>query len=138
MEQVNLISYLFDIFCTGKSSVLGKFFVQINSNNDRGHIIIAHFTAVSALASSYENTLSRISANIRRKFKIEDVMKKSNIMSQYGLSNEQCNDALMFMKNNVQRLMEPSLRMAVEIAGFMLKHPQNWRKLAEVNCLWPE
>ncbi len=69
---------------------------------------------------------------------IEDVMKKSNIMSQYGLSNEQCNDALMFMKNNVQRLMEPSLRMAVEIAGFMLKHPQNWRKLAEVNCLWPE
>jgi len=69
---------------------------------------------------------------------IEDVMKKSNIMSQYGLSTGQCNDALVFMKNNVERLMEPSLRMAVEIAGFMLKYPQNWRQLAEVNCLWPE
>lgn len=69
---------------------------------------------------------------------IEDVMKKSNIMSKYGLNEEQCNDALNFMKSNVQRLMEPSLRMAVEIAGFMLKYPQKWRQLAEVNCLWPE
>lgn len=69
---------------------------------------------------------------------IEQVMNKSNIMTQYGLSTEQCNDALMFMKNNVQRLMEPSLRMAVEIAGFMLMYPERWRNLAEVNCLWPE
>lgn len=66
---------------------------------------------------------------------IEDVMTKTKMLRQYGVSDESSAEILAFMKDNLNRLLEPSLRTPVNMCGLVLKHPTNWRETAEVSFL---
>lgn len=61
---------------------------------------------------------------------IENVMRSTNILSEYGVAKEGSNQILEFMIKNQDKIREPSLRTAVLISGIFNKYPYDWEK----NC----
>lgn len=66
---------------------------------------------------------------------IEDVMKKTNIVKQYNLTDAQSDDILQFMKQNFDRLLEPSLRTPVNLSALVLKYPNTWKETAKASLM---
>lgn len=62
---------------------------------------------------------------------IENIIRKTNIMTKHGLSAKQSNEVLEFMLENTTKLRNPSLRMPTQLAGLVLANPKNWKRIAQ-------
>lgn len=67
--------------------------------------------------------------------RVEDVILNTNMMERAGLTVTQTADVLEWMKENVKRLRNVSLRTALYLASFVLTDENNWKDLAEVTQL---
>lgn len=61
---------------------------------------------------------------------IENIMKSTNIIKKFGLSDKANIEILQFMLDNAKYLRKPSLRMPAQIAGMYLQFPDKWRQCA--------
>lgn len=66
---------------------------------------------------------------------IESIMKSTNIIKKFGVSNDVSNSILNFMLRNSENLHKPSLRMPVQIVGLYLQFPTKWEAHATRMCI---
>ena len=57
------------------------------------------------------------------------------MLQNRGLRNSEVIEVLEFMKDNVNRLRNVSLRTALYIGDFVATDRKNWREIAEVTML---
>ncbi len=67
--------------------------------------------------------------------RVEDVIKNTDMMAKAGLSIYQTAAVLDWMKDNVTRLRNVSLRTALYLASFVKTDEANWKEIAEVTQL---
>ena len=66
---------------------------------------------------------------------ISNVVDKHNLIGNYGFSQAQQQEILDFVKHNVNRLHELSLRTVTKVADLRAAMPARWQKVAEKNCM---
>lgn len=76
-----------------------------------------------------------VHTNTEIMIRVEDVITNTNMMKKAGLSTAETIDVLDWMKTNVNRLRNVSLRTALYLASFVKTDPQNWKEIAEVTQL---
>lgn len=64
--------------------------------------------------------------------RVEDVIMNTDMLQKIGLSDADTIEILEWMKDNVKRLRNVSLRTALYIASFIITDRQNWKEIAEV------
>ena len=67
--------------------------------------------------------------------RVEDVITTTDMLQKIGLSNADTIEVLDWMKENVSRLRNVSLRTALYLASFVITDRQNWKEIAEVTQL---
>lgn len=67
--------------------------------------------------------------------RVEDVIKNTDMLQRQGLSNEEVEEVLNWMKENVSRLRNVSLRTALYLASFVNTSRGSWKDIAEVTQL---
>ncbi|KFA99389.1 hypothetical protein [Vibrio sp. ER1A] len=68
---------------------------------------------------------------------VEKVISSTDMLSNKGLDNMQQANLVQWMKENVDRLRNVSLRTALYIADFIITDPENWHSISEVTMLRP-
>lgn len=66
---------------------------------------------------------------------ITNVVNKHNLLGSYDFSHDEQKEILDFVKDNVHRLHELSLRTVTKIADLRAAMPGRWQKFAEKNCM---
>lgn len=67
--------------------------------------------------------------------RVTDVILNTDMMAKAGLGARDTVDVLEWMKENVSRLRNVSLRTALYLASFVKTDPKNWKQIAEVTQL---
>lgn len=67
--------------------------------------------------------------------RVEDVILSTTMLQNVGISDAQAFEVLEWMKKNVKRLRNVSLRTASYLAQFILTDETNWMEIAEVTQL---
>ena len=67
--------------------------------------------------------------------RVEDVILSTDMMQKRGLSDEETYKALSWMKVNVNRLRNVSLRTALYLADFIMTDKNHWEEIAETVLL---
>jgi methionine aminopeptidase len=67
--------------------------------------------------------------------RVEDVITTTDMLQRIGLSDADTVEVLQWMKDNVKRLRNVSLRTALYLASFVITDRQNWKEIAEVTQL---
>ena len=106
--------------------------VDIDRELDRGSKLAPH---LQALVSRSVYLDLGVHTNDEIMIRVEDVITKTDMMSKAGLSNAQTIEVLDWMKENVKRLRNVSLRTALYLASFVKTDSQNWKAIAEVTQL---
>ena len=64
--------------------------------------------------------------------RVEEVIRNTTMLQNVGLNADDTLEVLEWMKENVKRLRNVSLRTALYIASFILTDRENWKEIAEV------
>jgi replication-associated recombination protein RarA len=67
--------------------------------------------------------------------RVEDVIMNTTMMEKAGLTAAETSEVLEWMKANVKRLRNVSLRTALYLASFVTTDRQGWQEIAEVTQL---
>ena len=59
---------------------------------------------------------------------------EEGMLTEYGLSEFDSSELMVFIENNCDRLRELSLRMVIKIANLMRMDRTDWQRLAKVTC----
>lgn len=106
--------------------------VDIDRELDRGTKLAPH---LQALVSRSVYLDLGVHTNEEIMVRVEDVILSTDMMQKRGLSDADTYKALSWMKNNVNRLRNVSLRTALYLADFVATDKDNWSEIAEVTLL---
>jgi len=67
--------------------------------------------------------------------RIQQVITECGMLDDYELTDYDKQDVVDFVKSNVHRLRELSLRTVLKIADLRVSMPDKWRSVAEVTCM---
>lgn len=104
---------------------------DIDSEIARGSKLAPHLDALQS-RSIYLDLCVHTNREIM--IRVEDVVMSTDMLQRRGLSNIEAMNALYWMKENVNKLRNVSLRTALYLADFV-KTDNNWVDLAEVTLL---
>lgn len=65
---------------------------------------------------------------------IKNVVERSNMLADYGFTDEEKREVTNYVYENHEKLRELSLRMVLKIADLRKAMPHNWVKFVEKNC----
>ncbi|ARW58067.1 hypothetical protein [Serratia phage X20] len=106
--------------------------VDIDRELERGSKLSPHLQAL--VSRSVYLDLS-VHSNEEIMVRVEDVILSTDMMQKRGLSDAQTYEALAWMKANVTRLRNVSLRTALYLADFVATDENGWEEIAEVTLL---
>ncbi|AHJ86944.1 hypothetical protein STP4a_089 [Salmonella phage STP4-a] len=106
--------------------------VDIDKELERGSKLAPH---LAALVSRSVYLDLGVHSNEEIMVRVEEVIMNTRMLQNRGLRNSQVVDVLEFMKNNVNRLRNVSLRTALYLADFVATDEKNWREISEVTML---
>lgn len=106
--------------------------VDIDRELDRGTKLAPH---LQALVSRSVYLDLGVHTNEEIMVRVEDVILSTDMMQKRGLSDEETYKALSWMKVNVNRLRNVSLRTALYLADFIMTDKNGWEEIAEVTLL---
>ena len=97
---------------------------------DRGHKLTPHFQALVSRSLYID-----LAMKTRRDYlvRIRQVCR-DGMLDNIGLGKAERDEVLAFIENNVDRMRELSLRMALKV-GAVRKLGSNWQEIATVTCL---
>lgn len=108
--------------------------IDFNERIKRENKMSPHFEALRS-RSMY---VSLDVATPRQKLlRILDVVSQSGMLEKEGLNVYEQDEVLNFIHDNVDRMIELSLRETIKIAQLRVNHPDSWRDFAEITCLDP-
>ncbi|UIS65618.1 unknown function [Enterobacter phage vB_EclM_Q7622] len=106
--------------------------VDIDKELERGSKLAPH---LHALVSRSVYLDLGVHSNEEIMVRVEDVILNTNMMQKRGLSDAQTSMALNWMKANVSKLRNVSLRTALYLADFVATDANGWEEIAEVTLL---
>lgn len=106
--------------------------VDIDRELERGTKLAPH---LQALVSRSVYLDLGVHTNEEIMVRVEDVIQSTNMMQNRGLSDTQTYEALAWMKSNVSKLRNVSLRTALYLADFITTDENGWEEIAEVTLL---
>lgn len=106
--------------------------VDIDRELERGSKLAPHLDAL--ISRSVYLDLG-VHTNEEIMVRVEDVILNTTMMEKAGLTEGQTVEVLDWMKDNVKRLRNVSLRTALYLASFVKTDHKNWKDLAEVTQL---
>lgn len=106
--------------------------VDIDKELERGSKLAPH---LHALVSRSVYLDLGVHSNEEIMVRVEDVILNTNMMQKRGLSDAQTSMALNWMKANVTKLRNVSLRTALYLADFVATDANGWEEIAEVTLL---
>ncbi|MFP9035309.1 hypothetical protein, partial [Enterococcus faecalis] len=106
--------------------------VDIDRELDRGTKLAPH---LQALVSRSVYLDLGVHTNEEIMVRVEDVILSTDMMQKRGLSDEETYKALSWMKVNVNRLRNVSLRTALYLADFIMTDKNGWEEIATVTLL---
>lgn len=106
--------------------------VDIDRELERGSKLAPH---LDALVSRSVYLDLGVHTNEEIMVRVEDVIMNTSMMEKAGLTNSETVEVLEWMKENVKRLRNVSLRTALYLASFVKTDRSNWKDLAEVTQL---
>lgn len=106
--------------------------VDIDRELERGSKLAPH---LHALVSRSVYLDLGVHSNEEIMIRVEDVILNTNMMQKRGLSDAQTSMALNWMKANVAKLRNVSLRTALYLADFVATDANGWEEIAEVTLL---
>lgn len=105
---------------------------DIDSEIQRGTKIAPHLNAL--ISRSVYLDLG-VHTNEEIMVRVEDVITSTTMLQNVGINDEQSIEVLDWMKTNVKRLRNVSLRTALYLASFIKTDETNWKEIAEVTQL---
>lgn len=105
---------------------------DIDKELERGSKLAPH---LDALVSRSVYLDLGVHSNEEIMVRVEDVIMNTSMMQRAGLNNTQTIEVLEWMKENVKRLRNVSLRTALYLASFVKTDEQSWKDIAEVTQL---
>jgi hypothetical protein len=106
--------------------------VDIDKELERGSKLAPH---LHALVSRSVYLDLGVHSNEEIMVRVEDVITTTNMLQRVGLSDADTIEVLEWMKENIKRLRNVSLRTALYLASFVITDRQNWKEIAEVTQL---
>lgn len=106
--------------------------VDIDRELERGTKLAPH---LQALVSRSVYLDLGVHSNEEIMIRVEDVILSTDMMQKRGLTDAQTYQALSWMKANVSRLRNVSLRTALYLADFIATDKNDWAEIAEVTLL---
>lgn len=106
--------------------------VDIDRELERGSKLAPH---LQALVSRSVYLDLGVHTNEEIMVRVQDVVMTTSMLQNRGLRNSEVIEVLEFMKDNVNRLRNVSLRTALYIGDFVATDRKNWREIAEVTML---
>ncbi|QOI66575.1 thioredoxin [Erwinia phage FBB1] len=106
--------------------------VDIDRELERGSKLSPH---INALVSRSVYLDLCVHTNEQIMIRVEDVVMTTDMLQKRGLANSEVIEVIDFMKANVARLRNVSLRTALYIADFVVTDRKNWKEIAEVTML---
>ncbi|BBC78149.1 hypothetical protein KNT65_gp101 [Escherichia phage EcS1] len=106
--------------------------VDVDKELERGSKLAPH---LAALVSRSVYLDLGVHSNEEIMVRVEDVIMNTDMLQKRGLSNSETIEALQWMKSNVNRLRNVSLRTALYVADFVATDHDNWMEIAEVTML---
>ncbi|APD20480.1 hypothetical protein KNT59_gp124 [Klebsiella phage KPV15] len=106
--------------------------VDIDRELERGSKLAPH---LQALVSRSVYLDLGVHTNEEIMVRVQDVIMTTSMLQNRGLRNSEVIEVLEFMKDNVNRLRNVSLRTALYIGDFVATDRKNWREIAEVTML---
>ncbi|ABX11074.1 hypothetical protein EpJS98_gp090 [Escherichia phage JS98] len=106
--------------------------VDIDRELERGTKLAPH---LQALVSRSVYLDLGVHSNEEIMVRVEDVILSTDMMQNRGLTDAETYQALAWMKANVSRLRNVSLRTALYLADFIATDKNDWSEIAEVTLL---
>ncbi|ARW57518.1 hypothetical protein FDI23_gp095 [Serratia phage CHI14] len=106
--------------------------VDIDRELERGSKLSPH---LQALVSRSVYLDLGVHSNEEIMVRVEDVILSTDMMQKRGLTDAQTYEALAWMKANVAKLRNVSLRTALYLADFVATDENGWEEIAEVTLL---
>lgn len=109
------------------------FITNMDIENTRSKILQPHLDALISRTHYLDLTIH----TRRDKFlRIKSLVEDGNIMKKYNFHNENMESEILdYVRNNVTKLRELSLRTVLKIADLAKMRPSHWRDLADVTLL---
>lgn len=106
--------------------------VDVDRELEKGSKLSPH---INALVSRSVYLDLCVHTNEEIMIRVEDVIMTTDMLQKRGLKNSDVIEVVMWMKDNVARLRNVSLRTALYIADFVATDHKNWKDIAEVTML---
>jgi hypothetical protein len=110
-----------------KGSVI--FITNMDLENTRSKQLKPHFDALISRSHYLDLT---IKTRRDKYLRIKGLVKNNKMLKSYGLDEKTSDDILVYMKDNVEKLRELSLRTTLKIADVAKMKPNNWKKICDM------
>ena len=106
--------------------------VDVDRELERGSKLSPH---INALVSRSVYLDLCVHTNEEIMIRVEDVIMTTDMLQKRGLKNSEVIEVVNFMRDNVERLRNVSLRTALYIADFVATNNKEWKEIAEVTLI---
>lgn len=106
--------------------------VDVDRELEKGSKLSPH---INALVSRSVYLDLCVHTNQEVMIRVEDVIMTTDMLQKRGLKNSDVVEVVTWMKDNVSRLRNVSLRTALYIADFVMTDSKNWKDIASVTML---
>lgn len=106
--------------------------VDVDKELERGSKLAPH---IAALVSRSVYLDLGVHTNAEIMVRVEDVVTKTTMLQNKGLSKSDIVEVVEWMRMNVNRLRNVSLRTVLYVADFVMTDKKNWKEIAEVTML---
>lgn len=106
--------------------------VDVDRELERGSKLAPH---IGALVSRSVYLDLGVHTNEEIMIRVEDVVMKTKMLQNKGLHNSEVIEVVEWMRQNVNRLRNVSLRTVLYVADFVMTDKKNWKEIAEVTML---
>jgi len=113
-----------------KGSII--FITNLQFSNLKSKKMQDHLAALQSRCHFLDLTLDTTRDKLLR---IRQIFRQGQLFNDYDLSPEVGEEIINFMENNISRLREISLRMALKIADLTKVSETNWKVLAVSTCM---
>jgi hypothetical protein len=108
------------------------FITNIKFDNVKSKKLRDHLEALESRCHYLDLT---IDTDREKLLRIEQVVKECGMLDKYGFEDADKLEVVNFVKDNVSRLRELSLRTVLKVADLKHGFPDRWKSVAEVTCM---
>lgn len=108
------------------------FITNIKFENVRSKRLKDHLEALESRCHYLDLTLDTMRDKLLR---IKQISEQGDLFRGYGLTTQQQQEIIDYMRENATRFREMSLRTALKVADLVKTSPNRWKTIAQMTCM---